>query len=168
MKEILDGIRNKDCQENIWTEQDLPSSPVRTTTGYDIGPSPTEVPASIQIRYSVHLSSSSITNSSTSGLSILIMVASGSLRVPWTQQILQQTMLPLRLASGGGFQTTRMEVEDSAQALTRSGGAPGTTGWCNLFCFCTEQKMQDVRRCSGVADGRKKENNKSELKLNSK
>ena len=33
---------------------------------------------------------------------------------------------PFCLPKGGGFQTTRMDVEDSAKALTKSGAAPGS------------------------------------------
>ena len=35
-------------------------------------------------------------------------------------------MSPFRFPTGGGFQTTRMAVEDSAKALTKSGAAPGS------------------------------------------
>lgn len=39
----------------------IPSSSVRTVIGYDLGPSPTEVPAKTQILYSVHFFNSSKT-----------------------------------------------------------------------------------------------------------
>ena len=66
----------------------LPSSSVFISRGALLGPSPTLVPASIQILYWVHLSSSSMTNSRARGFLISMTVASLSLRVLGTMNIL--------------------------------------------------------------------------------
>ena len=47
-------------------------------------------------------------------------------------------MSPFCLPTGGGFQITLIEVEDSAKALTKSGAAPGSDFWMFLVCFLSK------------------------------
>ena len=44
-------------------------------------------------------------------------------------------MSPFCLPTGGGFQITLIEVEDSAKALTKSGAAPGSDFWMFFGVF---------------------------------
>lgn len=114
---VKNYITSKKKQINV------PSSWVLTVIGQLAGPSPTLVPASTQILYSVHLLSSSRMN--VVSLS-LITLASLSERPASTTCSLQQTMFPLERSAGGGNHDTRMAVGLTASPVTLVGGAPGT------------------------------------------